>query len=273
MYKLIATDLDGTLLRPDKTMSEKTVQTIEKLIENGVYFVASTGRTHRELPKELERIKGMQFAITVNGGALYSYTENRYVYEITLEKCLALRIMEFLDRFPVYGTCVINGRRYMPSDEDDVSNPEIEKVAMKGILSNTTFCKDVKAKIKELPYDVQKILAYFTDPSVKEELTNGLKEAFPEVTVSSSGPYNVEVNARGVDKGTALRKLCEYLQIDVADTMAFGDAGNDIPLLDAAGLAVVMSNGTDETKQHADEIADSCENDGVRKTIEKHFTW
>ena len=105
----------------------------------------------------------------------------------------------------------------------------------------------------------------------KKEVQERLSSRFPQLSVSSSGPLFIEINIKGVDKGKALTTFCEMMNIPIEESMAFGDAENDISMLDAAGLAIVMENGTPETRKHADLICPSNNDDGVAKVIEKYW--
>ena len=89
------------------------------------------------------------------------------------------------------------------------------------------------------------------------------------IALTSSQTYNIELNAAAASKGNALTILCRHLNIDIQKTMAFGDGGNDISMLLAAGYAVAMANGTDEIKAVADYVTQSNDEDGVARAIEK----
>ena len=93
-------------------------------------------------------------------------------------------------------------------------------------------------------------------------------EARPELFCASSIPMNVEVTSVEATKGTALVWLCERLSVDVADTVAFGDSGNDVAMLDVAGDAVAMENASPEVKAHARHVAPRCELAGVARYLE-----
>ena len=83
MYRVVAADLDGTLLRSDKTVSEETIGELRRITEKGVFFIPSTGRTHRELPEALRKLPFLRYALCCNGGAVYDYLEQRKHYSWT----------------------------------------------------------------------------------------------------------------------------------------------------------------------------------------------
>ncbi len=270
MYKVLACDLDGTLLRDDKTISERTVRALEKAVRQGVIFLPSTGRTHRELPTAIKDLPFIEYALCCNGGTVYSYRENRYLFEDDIPYEMALEILDFVKTLPVYPTVVVNGARIVQGDENDEICDYIRKVALKDLLFNFTGAHDVKEAFARKHRGAQKFLLYLAEGGDKQQVQHALRQRFPGLRVASSAPLFIEVNVRNIDKGKALRNFCNLMNIPIAESMAFGDAENDISLLDAAGLAVAVANGTDEIKNHARVICPSNNEDGVRKVIEEY---
>ncbi|MBQ6478485.1 MAG: HAD family hydrolase [Erysipelotrichaceae bacterium] len=267
MYKVLACDLDGTLFRDDKTISKETAAELKRISDKGVIVLPSTGRTHLELPSLLEDLTFLRYALCCNGGAVYDYQESRYIYEDTIPYELAVRALEYVKKLPVYESVVVDGKRIGKGDENGEVCEYIRQFAVKGILSNIDGAYDVKEAYVNRHMDAQKLLLYPAEDADKEEVMKDLQSAFPELEVTSSGPKLIEVNVKGVDKGKALRNFCAMLDIPIEESIAFGDAENDISMLEAAGMAVVMENGTPETKKHADRICPSNNDDGIRKTI------
>ena len=271
MYRVLACDLDGTLLRDDKTISVKTVDELKRITDKGVIFLPSTGRTNRELPVMLRDLPFLHYALCVNGGVVYDYHENRHIYEDSIPYELALDILEFAKTLPVYESVVVDGERIVQGYENDEIVDYIRKVAIKGILFNLTGAHDVKEAFGKRRQNAQKFLFYLKEGYDRNEIQKSLSSRFPQVAVSSSGPLFIEINIKGVDKGKALRNFCESMNIPIEESMAFGDAENDISMLKAAGLAVVMENGTDETKKFADLICPSNNDDGIARVIEEYW--
>lgn len=269
MYRVLACDLDGTLLRDDKTISAETEAELKRISDKGVIFLPSTGRTHRELPEALKGLPFLRYALCCNGGAVYDYAENRYIYEDAIPHDLALEVLEYVKQIPVFETVVVNGERIVRGDENDEVCEYIRKVAVKGILFNFKGAHDVKEAFAQKHQDAQKFMLYLGEGADKAEVMNDLSERFPQLMISASGPVHIEVNIRGVDKGKALENFCKMMDIPIEESVAFGDAENDISMLEAAGKAIVMGNGTQAAKQHADIICDSNNDDGVRKMIEE----
>lgn len=267
MYKLIASDLDGTLLKDDKTISKETIETLKKLNEKGVLFVPSTGRCHKEIPQVILDLPFVHYALCVNGGGIYDYRKQKYIYEETIDSKTAWEVFQYAKSLNVYTSFVIEGNRYLESDENGNILPYIQQVAVPSILKLSYPCMNIEKSLKECN-GIQKFLFYTQNEQHSKQVVESLSNQFANLSVCCSGPIYVEVNAKGVNKGKGLQTLCDRLNIDIQDTIAFGDAANDIDLLDVAGFSVAMENGTQEAKQHADFIAKSNNEDGLRLVLE-----
>lgn len=266
-YRLVATDLDGTLLRPDKTISKETEAVLSSLHERDVIFVPSTGRTHVELPDPVKTVAYLRYAITCNGGGVYDFREKRYIFNFTIDRDLGRRVLRFAESLPVYPTMVCEGQRYIRTDADGKIADYIMQNAAPGVVEKSKGSRDLIADLQGMEAGLQKIFFYAKDPTLTEEILARIRAEFPELAVTTSGKIFVEVNAPGIDKGKTLRLLCGHLGIPVEESIAFGDAANDLAMLKAAGCAVVPENGTDEVKAVADLICESCSEDGVRKAL------
>lgn len=272
MYKLIASDLDGTLLRTDKTISQETIDTLVKLDKKGILFAPSTGRTHLELPEPIAKLPFLKYGLCVNGGEIYDYQKDCCVYELNISNEEAIAVLEYAKQLPIVPSMVIHGKRYMPCDDKGNIDAYIQSIAVKSILAISIGIPNLIEFLKENKEGVQKFLMYPRNAQQKEEMIQALSKQFPNLSICSSGPLYIEVNANGVDKGKGLQKLCEYIGIETKDVIAFGDASNDIALLKEAGLAVVMENGTEETKKYAHRLAKTNDEDGLRKVLEEIYS-
>ena len=109
-------------------------------------------------------------------------------------------------------------------------------------------------------------LCFFFDKEIEQEVMGQL----PGLTATRWCDVFVDINAEGVNKAAGIRSFADYLGLDLSETMAFGDGGNDIPMLRAAGIGVAMGNASDEVKSYADYVTDHIDNDGLYKAF-KHF--
>ena len=267
MYRVLACDMDGTILKDDKTISKETIKELKRITDKGIIFLPSTGRTHRELPEAIRNLPFIHYALCCNGGAIYNYLEEKYIYEKLIPYDLALEVLEYSEGLPLQVAVVVNGQRIATGDDNDEISDYVRKVAVPDILFNFVGAHDVKEAFAQRNMGAQKILFYVMEGADKQDIQNNLSIKFPDLAISSSGPLFIEVNIKGVDKGEALKDFCKYMNIPIEESIAFGDAENDISMLKAAGKAVVTENGTLETKKYADMICPSNNDDGVCKTI------
>ena len=269
MIQLVATDLDGTLLRSDKTISQETAEVLSRLDQKGILFVPATGRTHAELTPSVRVLPFLHYAITCNGSGGYDYEKKQYLFNEEIENDIAVEVAEYCKDQPVHVTMVCEGMRFVQADEAGNIPAFVRENAAPGILDVATVSENLAGLLQESGKPVQKFLIYPMGRDRMGEVLGILRERFPALFISTSGPLFVEVNAPGIDKGKGLRRLCECLDIPLENTLVFGDAANDLAMLRAAGRAVVPENGTDEAKALADSICESCDEDGVRRELER----
>ena len=108
----------------------------------------------------------------------------------------------------------------------------------------------------------------YVDKQKEEELQ---KTVFTHCEASRWNPHFADVNVKGIDKSTGIKHILEYYQIDVKETISFGDGGNDIPMLKYTHIGIAMGNASDEVKQAASYITDTVDNEGIAKAL-KHFS-
>ncbi len=268
--KLITLDLDGTLLRSDKSLSERNFEALKAASEAGVEIVPCTGRYYGGMPKVIRDLPFVRYVITINGAAIADLKENRLLDEILIPNEEAVAIMEYFDTLPVIYDCYKEKGSYMTrtmiesceSYCDDVHFIEMIRVLREPV-------PELKEWLKNRGGGVQKVMLFTLDKALRKKELETLSGRFENLSVSSSVPSNIEINHRDANKGTALRKLAKRLKITIPETMAFGDGLNDLPMICDAGIGVVMDNASEEVKKHADLIAPKNDEDGVAKVIEK----
>lgn len=266
--KLIALDLDGTLLNSDKKLSEENREALARAAENGVEIVPATGRFYRGMPQIIRGLPYVRYVISVNGAQVYDVAENKTVCgsEIPWER--AASVMERLDKIDVIYDCYQDGWGWMTKALYDKAEEYAANIHSLEMIKNLrTPVPELKAYLKERALGVQKIQIFFKDMTLRAEMLKTLPEEFPDLVVTTSIVNNIEINSREATKGIALKKLAEYLDIPLAQTMAFGDDTNDISMLEAAGIGVAMGNAYEEVKKAADYVTQDCDKNGVASAI------
>ena len=283
--KIIAFDLDGTLLRSDKSLSKETKNALAAAAEAGVVLVPATGRFYAMIPKEVRELPFLRYFLTVNGAQLIDIKEQRVIYGAGLSAEKTLEVLDYLPGVEEDGTgsassvfskdgitCLLgvyqDGEGWMSSAHYALIDEYMLNPAANLLIRQTyQVLPDLRQVVEERGREIQKVSAYLKNEEVRNRVLGKISGAISGISVSAAMPNNIEVTNVLADKGRALRALCEELGIDPASSMAFGDGLNDVQLLDAAGVAVVMDNASDDVKAHADLIAPDNDSDGVAKVI------
>lgn len=273
--RLAALDMDGTLFNHHSQISETDQTTIKKATEQGVEIVISTGRPYVGLPVDLLHRIGIRYAITSNGAAVYELSSKTCLHSSCMEPALVTPIIRELQKEDIHMDAFIEGDGFSQIS----CKPRIQQLAMPQsirdyILKTRTFTADLADYIEQNHLSVQKMTLNFY-PLPDGSFLNrpgvcDLLSSHPEITYLSGGYHNLEFTKAGTTKGKGLLFLCEYLGIDILNTMACGDTQNDIDILKTAAIGVAMENATTEVKSVADYITLSNEESGVSHAL-NHF--
>jgi len=268
--RLIAFDLDGTLLNSAKILTPRNRSALECAADKGIFLVPTTGRLFKGIPADIREFPFLRYAITINGAAVFDTTtgDNMYRAEIPLES--AIEIMSYLDRFPIIYDCYKDNTGWMTQsmwDQAEVFAPNAYYVH--SIRTNRAPVPELKEFLRRQGGSVQKIQLFSTDPALRTALLHELPLRFKNLAVSSSVDRNVEINHENANKGAALMALASHLGLARSQVMAFGDGLNDISMIREAGIGVAMQNAVEEVKSAADLITGSCEESGVAEVVER----
>lgn len=263
MYKLIALDMDGTLLRSDKTISKANFQAIQKAKIKGVKVVLATGRPLIGIKKYLNQLNLLEdgdYAVTYNG-AVVETTKN--------EDIISATILSIDDINILYSLSKKLGVNIHAFTKDNCITPKTSKYTILEAKMNSINIKEMD--FNNLPNDTTIIKIMFID---EEEILDKVISKIPEglydkYTIVRSAPYFLEFLNKKVNKGVSVKLLAEKLGIDMKDVICMGDQGNDMHMVDFAGLGVAMENATDELKQVANFVTKSNDEDGVAYVINK----
>ena len=268
--RLIALDLDGTLLDDQKRLSENNIQALAECARQGIQVVPATGRPADGIPKELRSIPGVRYAITTNGGAVVDLETGKRLSQCVLSNEQAVQILDIVRRFHVMYDPYVQGRGItQPSFFEHMEEFGIGPAVQKLVRATRDVVPDVYQYMVETKNCAEKINIFLADLSDRDVLREKLS-AVDGLVISSSMYNNLEVNAKDATKGNALLWLADYLGIPREETMAFGDGENDISMLKAAGIGVAMGNASDQVKGAADEVTLTNDRDGVAAAIR---TW
>jgi len=269
--KLIGLDMDGTLLNSQLEITPYTKTILEKLIQKGIEVVAITGRPRCAVPKAYFGIPGIRFLITSNGAQVQNFQTGEFIYQSEMPSDTVMKLIETLlnedAMLEVFkdGQAYIN-KAFMPNLERYIT----DKPFRDDFILNRVTVDDFRNVVRSYT-GFEKFNALFTNPEEQAVWHERLAEIFPDVKIVATTPGRwLEITNSTADKGTALHKLAEYLGISQEETLAMGDSGNDITMLQAAGISVAMINSPEHLKKMTDYISDEDnEHDGAVKMIEK----
>lgn len=266
MYRLIAADLDETLLSNDATICERNLRAVRALMESGKYFVPCSGRGYATIQGTLRELglfqKEKQYIIGFNGGMITENKGNRELYyqgitfdemKMFFERGLDYRIcMHIYTKDTVYAYNLNKGEREFLHNRMEVrelTEPDLDFLKAEPLV---------------------KILYQDTDVARLRRIARDLEDVTGPFAVSFSSNRYLEFNRAGIDKGTGLSKLADLLGIRMEEIIAVGDNNNDLPMIRAAGLGTAVANCTDEVRAACDYVSEADnEGGGVAEIIEK----
>lgn len=258
-WRAVFSDIDGTLIGSDKRMSPATAEALRACAERGVLVTLSSSRSPQGI-EPLVRDNDLRCCISAFGGGLLLDEGRRVLARHGFSPQTACDVVGFLERGGYDVTWnVYTAKEWIVRDATD------PRVRREEDLVRTT-ARDGRPEDLDSGDVVCKLLL-MSEPEDSPTIERDLRAAFPQLAVTRSSDILVEVNARGVNKGVAVRELCEARGIDVADTIAFGDNYNDLRMLEAAGLSVVMGNAPADIRRDAGMVTDDNDHDGVAHAL------
>ena len=268
--KLIALDLDGTLLNSNKELSPGNTRALADAAARGIEIVPTTGRFFGGMPACIRSLPFLHYAITINGAAVYDVRRAADLAKAELPLLQAVEIMRYLDTLPVIYDCYMDNWGWMTRTlQEKAAEFSLDAHYLNMIRCLRTPVDELKAFLLEKGRDVQKIQLFTKDPELRQMLLQQLEGRFGEIAVSSSVANNIEINHANANKGAALGKLAAHLGLSMVQTMAAGDGLNDLSMIRDAGVGVAMGNACVEVKQAADAVTACCDDDGVAAAIER----
>ena len=267
--KLIAVDLDGTLLDSKKRLSGTNRQALAQCAQNGVWVVPCTGRTVSGIPGEIKTIPGIRYAITTNGAVIEDMEEKKVIDTRMLSKELALELLRFVDQYRVMYDPYIDRRgitepRFFEHLPEYGLTPELQEM----VRQTRDVYPNIIEFVERNNKPVEKINLFFDDMEERARVRTELEKR-TDILVTSSLYNNLEINSLDATKGAALARLAFYLGLKREETMAFGDGENDFSMIQEAGIGVAMKNGKEELLAAADYITDTNDEDGVAAAIHR----
>lgn len=270
-YKLVCIDMDGTLLNSKHEVSEENKRALREAVEKGVHIAISTGRVFPSARIYANIIGVNAPLLCSNGSYIKDKNSEEIIYKASIDRETYINVCNVIKK---YGFLA-----YVDSTDGLISEIEIPKDDSH-ILMNSWV--DEKDRIKFYKYNdlrdayeehgdnILKFILIKQEDGVEIEEAKDELEALKGVDlIYASWGGCVEIMKKGVSKGSGVKALREKLGINKKEVICIGDSGNDVAMLEEAGLAVVMGNAPDFIKKYGNYITDTNENNGVAKVIDK----
>ena len=265
--RIIATDLDGTMLHHDNEVSVRNYSAIENAVNEGMLYVVATGRCRSIVP--ISNLPVMDYLIAENGAVIYRGGTERVLYR------QAISADQLREELVSDGRILIEEQLLRQAGQLRLTKIQEEFLREKRYLMIDSFEKYC-SKVQEnqdgeeifRKFQVTKINIICQEAEAWQGAAKEL-EAYGMFTITSDG-YGLELTKKGVSKGSAMKWLCSYLNLDMSHVMAFGDGSNDAVLLKKAGIGVAMDNAGEAVKKCADYVTGCHYEDGVAQFVEQY---
>lgn len=283
MYKLVAIDIDGTLLNSKGEMTDRTKQVLRKASEQGIYIVLTSGRLTDTVEKFCNEIGADKYLIAENGASIINLQTKELEFSKYISKDVVNKVLDICDENNIY---------YMVYTNKELIVKNIKHMAMFFYKQNYNPNARIKTIVSGRDYinsvtdNFTKLMICDEDRAIYNNIVAKLSK-IPEIDVlpvphisnkqlELDGKETVleysyaDISAKGTNKWTAIKELMTKLGISENEVIAIGDNINDIKMIENAGLGVAMKNGSPHVRALADVVAPSNNEDGVAYIVEKY---
>ena len=288
MYKLVAIDLDGTMLNQYGIITEKTKKAISKAQEKGVEVMIASGRAITSVKRFSKEINSNKYFISGNGAITYDIKNNKILYENILSKTKALKIIKICEENSIYynvyteNGIIAKNLSYntLYYYKDNLTKPDENKTHINIVENVYDYFEQREEKIlKIMICDEHKTVFNSIVRKLKElseievlEVSHMSRKIIKQGTDEIALEYfYTEVSAKDVDKWNALEEIIGLMNISKEEVVTIGDNANDLKMITNAGLGVAMGESAPYVKQSADIIAPTNDEDGVAIILNKIF--
>lgn len=276
MIRLIAFDMDGTLLDQHKKVLPETKELLERASSRGIVIVPATGRPFCGISEEIYHLQGVQYVLTCNGAGIYERDSGACLYEEGIDLQRILPLIERLDALEVMADPFLKGKAFMNEKKISlVEQMQISEELKAYIYTSRIMVPDLPEYLRQRGDDIEKLTINFVEQKdgTRRDYDKALAilKDFPDLNAVSGGMHNIEVTKKGISKASGLRWLGDYLGISMEEMIAFGDSGNDLAMLEAAGVGVAMGNAEKDVLSVADFVTKSNEEEGIAYALHTYI--
>lgn len=263
MYKIIFSDIDRTLA-VNGVITDENIKAIRDYVSLGNKFVLVSGRTINYTSNISKKVGASNYIICNNGSVVYDYLNKKIIYENRIKRETLLKIFNIAKKYDA--RCVFGGinTTYTNKMRNKDFEYEINNITDELYINNPITQITITHKKKDIILSIINEINLFNDIYISSKSRNLYDD-----TYNSNNNFRIDITPLGTNKGIAIVKLLEYLNINLKKSIRVGDDLNDLPMFLEEGLNVCVDNAFSNLKSKADYITDSCENSGVAKLIDK----
>lgn len=240
-YKLLALDMDGTLLQDDLEISPETVKWIKEAVRQGIHVCLSTGRAFSSAYPYAQQLELTTPMITVNGSEVW-----RAPYDLYRRSMLDVELVRKMHRIAVE------------------TDSWFWAYAVDQLYNRDNWAEDIANE------EWLKFGYHIEDDDVRHKVLMRLQE-IEGLEITNSSPHNFEINPKGINKAEGIKQVCELLGLDISQAVAVGDSLNDLAAIQQAGLGVAMGNAQQTVKDEADVVVASNNDNGIVEVIRDYI--
>ncbi|KAI8576736.1 hypothetical protein K450DRAFT_201752 [Umbelopsis ramanniana AG] len=268
--ELVCTDVDGTIVAtvyPKTEISQRTLDAIKSVCDQGIKFIIASGRPLRTMLPVAEQLDYNGIMICLNGALVYDYQKKMELYSISMTPSTVTELI--IDSIRIFGSHVgfgIESGNTFLCDKKYFSLRELYINHEYRLFDNPVEMSKAIEKAEKLIIIHENLSSAKLYPQLLDHFGDSQWQS--KIRISLGHPRFIDISAAGVTKGVALKKMCEGLNILPENVVSFGNMLNDTEMLHYAGRGIAVADAHPQLLDKADEITDTCENDGVAMVLE-----
>jgi len=267
--KMIATDLDGTLLDKSHALTEKNLAALKRCVDAGIVLVVATGRSYSSITPDVLAIPGIRYIISANGARVFDTASEKNLLEKNLSAEAIARAWPLITDKSIMCEVYWNGWPHV----SEICNDNLREYGVPDSFAEYT--SDARVPVKDIVEfteahigEIETINFNYANETVKKYIFDFLSGG-DGYAFSASLPFNYTIGVKDSSKYSAVNFICEYLGIDSSSVIAFGDGENDLDMIKHAGIGVAMANAPAVVREQADFVTLDCDDSGVAYAIDR----
>ncbi len=267
---IVASDLDGTLILRNESISEENKKAIKEMAELGVVFAPCSGRTFMEMPEAVRENPDIRYYIGGDGAFVYDKLTGERLIDLGITNEEAQPLLDLLDEYETSYTVRHYGHSYIDAKKstDELYDYYRYSKAYKEFAEYYVEKKDNFAAFVRSLDSIEMICAFFHSTDEMEEFRKRVVE-IGDLDYAASERYNIEVYHKRAGKGNGILALADHLGVDRSHTIGVGDSKNDLDMLEKVGISLAMGNALDCVKEVADHTICNCSEHSAKYILEE----